>query len=289
MVTYIDEVTLTSGTTKDTFGTIGTITLNSQARRILAIINSGCDTVYTTAQGYNVRLMLNSSSLAIADQEFAVGPYVTSGPATNSSGQSMVPEVIPLDLPCAGNEILSFSTAPTTTVVTGASNMVSVMYTDGMSGLNNSAPVAGSYGPPVDWLTKFPDPVPARGGYVSDAQQLTTTRTALATINVPSWVSEIIAVKGIVLKNGAITTAQYEQVVFEVTSSIVNITPMKFPSNSDGSTLGTPVGTGMYHEAPPWIPVHIRSTGKNETIIPYVNLVNAVSTGNEVIFGVLWR
>lgn len=289
MVTFIDEVTLTSGTTKDAFGTAATITLNSQARRILGLWNSGCDTVYTTAEGSNVTLRLNSSSLAIADQRWAVGPYITSGPATNSSGQSMVPEFIALDIPCAGNEVLSFDSALSATNTTGKSNMVSVVYTDGMSGLNGAPPVQGSYGPPDDWLSKGPDPVPARGGYVVDATQLTTARTALTTINVPSWVKEIIAVKGTVLKTGAITTGQSDQIVFEFTSTIVNTSPIKFPSNSLGATLGTPVGTGMYHDRVPWIPVHIKNTGKNETITPYVNLVGAVSTGNGASFGVMWR
>lgn len=290
MVVYADEVTLTSGTTKDSFGTAGTITLNSVARRILGIVHSGCDTTYTAAQGESGdRLQLNSSSLGIADQEFAIGPYNSSGPATNSSGQNMEQEIIPLDIKCSGNEVLSFSTAPTTTITTGHSNMVTVLYTDGMSGANNAAPVQGSYAPPQDWLAKFPLTVPARGGYVTDASQLTTTRTNLTNITVPSWVQEIIAVKCIDQKTGAITAGQSEQAVIEITSTIPNTAPIKIPTNSQGATLGTPVGTGMFDNQIPWIPIHIKGTGKNETLTPFVNLVNAVSTGNNISVGFLWR
>lgn len=286
---YSDEVTLTSGTVAGAFGTAGTVTLNSQARRILAILNSGCDTVYTTAEGSAVILRLNSSSLGISDQRYEVGPYITSGPATNSSGQEMVPEIIPVDIPCSGNEVISLDTALTVTNTTGKSNMVSLLYTDGLPGLNGAAPVLGSYAPPTDWLSRFPNVVPNRGGYVSTASQLTTNRTALTAINIPSWATEIIAVKATDLKTGAITAGQSAQFVAELVSTIPNVSPLKIPSNSLGPTLGTPVGTGMFLQLAPWIPVHIKCTGKNETITPYVNLVAAVSTGNNVSVAAMWR
>lgn len=274
---YSDEVTITGGTSVDTFGTAGSITLGNQARRILGIITSACDTVYTAAQGASEQLQVVSSSLSIADTRFKVGPFATSGPATNSSGQGNIPEVIPLDIPCAGGEVLNFKTAPSTAVTTGRSRMVQLLYTDA-----NPAP-------PADWLARFPNCVPARDGFTVDAAQLTTTRTALSNITVPSWAKEIIGIKVTDIKTGAITAAQYEQIYVEITGTIPNITPNKWISNSLGATLGTPVGTGAYDSLMPYLPMWIPLSGRTETITPYVNLVGAVSTGNEVSVGLLWR
>lgn len=273
---YSDEVTLTSGTTADTFGTAGTITLGNQARRVLGIVNSGCLTTYITAEGSASVLQMVCKSLGIASTQFSVGPYLTSGPAANAEGAPDIQEVIPLDIPCAGGEIFSFQTAPTSTMSNANSNMVQLLYSD-----NDF--------PPADWLMRFPSIVPIKDGYESDAQQLTTTRTALTAITVPSWAREIVGIKVTVIKTGAITAAQYDQVVVELTGTIPNMTPNKWISNSNGATLGTPVGIGTPFPRVEYIPMWIPLSGRTETITPYVNLVSAVSTGNKVQVGLVWR
>lgn len=274
---YSDEVNITGGTTADTFGTAGTITLGNQARRILGIVTSAAETVYTTAEGSAEQLKLVSTSLSIADTRFMVGPYVTSGPATNASGRGNVPEVIPLDIPCAGGEVLSLSSAPQQTVTTGRSRMVQVLYTD------------SNPNPPNDWLARFPNTVPARDGFTVDAQQTSTTRTALTAITIPSWAKEIIGIKVWTAKTGAITTGEWEQCFVEITGTVPNITPNKWISNSIGATLGTPVGTGEYDSYGFYIPMWIPLSGRTETITPFVNLLHSVTTANEVGCALLWR
>jgi len=273
---YSDEVTLTSGTTADAFGTAGTITLGNQARRLIAIVHSACETVYITAEGGSSILQVISKSLGMADTRFGVGPYIASGPATNAEGNADQPEVIPLDIPCTGGEVVSFATAPISTVSNARSHMVQLLYSDNLF-------------PPKDWLSRFSDVVPTRDGYETDAQQLTTTRTALTAITVPSWAREIVGVKVAVIKTGAISAAQYDQVVVELTGTIPNMTPQKWISNSIGATLGTPVGVGSNYNQLLHIPAYIPLSGRTETITPYVNLVSAVSTGNKVSVGLLWR
>jgi hypothetical protein len=276
MTTYIDEVTLTSGTAKDTFGTAVTFNLNSKAKRVLALIPSGCDTVYTAATGgFGAQLQVTSSSLSLADQRFLTGPYNSSGPATNSSGQGMVPDIISVDWPAAGNEAITLATAPSIALTTALSHMVGIMYCDIL--------------PPQDWLAQFPAALPCKGGYVVDAQQLTTTRTALTAINVPTWASEVTSAKGVNLKAAAITAGQSVQSFFEVTSTIPDVTPMKIVTNSEGATLGTPVGGSQYNDWMPSTPIYFQNPGGTQTITPYVNLVAAVSTGNQVLFSVEWR
>lgn len=122
-----------------------------------------------------------------------------------------------------------------------------------------------------------------------EAEQLTTTATNLTAISIPSWVREIVSCRANDEKADAITGGQYEQGYFVVQSTIPDIAPMKIPTNSDGSTLGTPVGTGLYHDTLPWIPIYFLNPGGTQTITPQINLVAAVTTGNDVAFGVGWR
>ena len=273
---YSDEVTITSGTTADAFGTAGTITLGNQARRLIALIHSACETVYITAEGGSSILQVTSKSLGMTDTRFGVGPYISSGPATNAEGNADQQEVIPLDIPCTGGEVVSFAAAPISTVSNARSHMVQLLYVDGIM-------------PPLDWLSRFSNIVPAKDGYETDAQQLTTTRTALTAITVPSWAKEITGVKASITKTGAITAAQYDQAVIELTGTIPNMTPQKWITNSIGATLGTPVGVGSNYNQVVHIPAWIPLSGRTETITPYVNLVSAVSTGNKVSVSLQWR
>jgi hypothetical protein len=280
---FSDEATLTSGTTVDLFGTQLSITLLATSRRILGLINSGCDTVYTTAEGSNVILQIVSSSLSIADTRFGVGPYITSGPATNDSGQGHIQEIIPMDIPTKGNEVIKLATALTKTNTTGKSNMVQLLYADDII----SNPTNGGVAP--DWLRSFPVVLPCKDGFETDLVQAATTRTAMTAISVPSWASAIIGGKFANLKSGAITTGQSEQSVIEITGTVPGITPNKWVTNSDGATLGTPVGNGLYHDSIPYVPMYIPLTGRTETITPYVNLVAAVTNGPAVSVSLLWR
>lgn len=277
--TTYSQVTALTGGTSGTFGTPVTSNLTSNARHLLAIVYSACDTVFTAAEGTaGDQLQFVSASLGVADQRFLVGPWNSSGPATNSSGQAMVQDIIPLEelLPVQGNEAYTFALATSgDTITTGHAALAALMFCQDL--------------PPDHWRKQFPLPYSARGGYQVEAEQLTTTQTALTAISVPSWATETVAVRANVEKADAITAAQYEQGYFALTSSIPNIAPAQIPTNSDGSTLGTPVGTGMYHDSLPFIPYYIALPGGTQTITPNINLTAAVSTGNDVAFGITWR
>lgn len=276
--TYVAVNTITGGTTGAAFGTVVNMNLNAFGRHLLAIIYSSGDSVFTTAEspGGNA-LQYVSASLGVTNQQFLVGPWNTSGPATNSSGQSMVQDIIPLEeiLPPAGNEQISFAEAPNDTITTGHAVLASLMYCQDY--------------PPGEWRRQFPQPMAMRGGFEVEAEQLTTTATALSAISVPTWVRQFVTCRSVVQKADAITTAQYEQGYFTVLSSIPNIAPMQIPTNTGGAALGTPVGTGMYDDWMPWIPIFFLNPGGTQTITPQITLTAAVSTGNDVAFGVGWR
>jgi len=274
----LQEATLTGGTS-GTFGATVNINLNAFGRHLLGLVYSACDTVFTPQEGTaGDQLQFVSASLGVADQRFLVGPWNTSGPATNGSGQAMVQDIIPLEelLKPQGNEQISFALATSgDTITTGHSAVVSLMYCQDY--------------PPTYWKNQFPLPMAARGGYQTEAEQLTTAATNLTAISIPSWVREIVWARSNIAKADAITAAQYEQAYFSVLSTIPNLAPMQIPTNSDGSTLGTPVGTGIYHDTMPMIPIYFQNPGGTQTITPQINLIAAVSTGNDVAFGVGWR
>ena len=168
MTTFSDAVSTTSGTTAGAFGTVQNLTVAKVDSRIqfIGLTIAGVDTVITTAEGSQVIVAVNSPSLQLADQRFGTGPYITSGPATNSSGQVMNQEITPINWIAGGNEIISFSTAVSATNTTGKLNNICAMYSD-------------TNMPPSDWRYDYPSASPSRGGYVSSAIQATTTRTAL--------------------------------------------------------------------------------------------------------------
>lgn len=278
MTIFCDVAEILSGTTVDTFGTAGTIVVNSKAKRLIGIISQAIDTIFTTAEGSTVRLRINSTGVPkLTNLDFQIPALETSGPATNSSGQSALQDVTPIDFPLVGNETISFDAAPTTTITTARQVEVGLLYSDG----NVPADIYAAIGNDC--------PVPIGGSATVDASQLTVVPTALSAITVPGWAREIIACRACVYKTGAITTGEWEQGFFSLTGTIADMGVQKYPLNGLGSTLGTPVGTGMYESKLPWLPMHIPTPGKDITITPQINLRHAVTTANRVAFTLAWR
>ena len=128
-----------------------------------------------------------------------------------------------------------------------------------------------------------------KGSRTVDASQTTTTETALTAITVPSWAKEVVGCRALVHKTGAITAGQEVLGFFRLTSTIAGIGSQEYPTNALGATLGTPVGTGQSHDWIPWLPMHIKTPGTNQTITPSINLRTAVTTANRVVFQLAWR
>ncbi len=275
--TYIELAKVTGGVA-GLSGTPTNINLNSKAKNLLALLISGGDTVITTAEGSAGMVQIQSPSLGLADQRLLTGPYISSGPATNSSGQGMVVDILPFESNPhpQGNELIAIDAGTSGgTNTTGKAYMVCVMYCQDL--------------PPPYWRAAFPEVMSFRGGYVAEGTQTTTTATSLTAISIPSWVTEIIGARAIDTKSAAITTAQYQQGFFSLLSTIPDVAPLKIPTNTEGAALGTPVGTGQSNDWNPIIPIYIRNPGGTQTITPQINLTAAVTTGNMVSFGSYWR
>ena len=279
MGTYCDYVNLSSGTTNGSFGTSGTVTLSAEARYVLAVINVGADPTYTTAEGAASIIRLNSNSLGITNAAYITGPYTTSGPATNSSGQGMVQDIIPLDIEAKGNEVITIDYSTTADITTARLHTAAILYSDDEL-------------PEQKWRDKFPNIIGSLGGDFRQSSQITTTRTQIGTTGIewPSWAGEIIGVRAGVLKTGAITAAEEVLGVVELQSTLKGTPPQYFPTNALGATAGTPVGTGMSHDRIPWIPVSIKKRVlKTETVTPFINLRTTVSTANRCWVSLAWR
>lgn len=276
---YSNNASISSGTTVDSFGTAVTVTLGDQARKLVGLIVAGADPTFTTAEGGAVRVRMNSTSIpGLANQDFLSGPVTTSGPATNSSGQSGVQDTIPLDYTVGGNEDIDLDIATTTTLTTARLYEVAVLYMD-------------EKGVPADIQATIGTGriVGAKGARTVDASQLSTTETALTAITVPSWAKEVIGCRAVVHKTGAITAGEEVGGFFRLTSTIAGIGDQEYPTNFVGATLGTPVGTGQSYDYIPWLPMHIKTTGTNQTITPSINLRTAITTANRVAFCLAWR
>ena len=187
--TFTDFVpVITSGTTQNTYGTAVNLILNDRAQFIIGMVVSGCDTVYTTAQGAGTFLQVSSNSVNKPTQTFLTGPWTSSGPGTNGAGQAMIQDIIRLGWACGPNAVITFAAARTQTVTTGASIMVSLIYADGV--------------PPSNF-TAFPDVLGANGAVSTFNGQLTVAKTALPVLTVPKWWRAIVGYRVTVLKTGS--------------------------------------------------------------------------------------
>lgn len=274
---HCSRVAVAGGTSAGSYGTKVNLNLENYARQVVAIAVIGVDATVTAAEGSCQMMRLNSKDLGYADQVFPIGPYQTSSPATHNAGFPAEIDIIPLDWPLGGKETITIDIAPQGASTAAKLYEVAALWSD-------------DQGQPNDWRNRFPDVVPFKGGDMVGAQQLTTTRTALTAIDIPPWANEIIAVKALITKTGAITAAEEGLAYIDITTTLKGTAPQDYPvSIAQGATLGTPTAVGQGFARAPWIPTHIPLTGKKETITPYINLRTAITTDNRVAFAVAWR
>lgn len=269
---------LSGGTTASTYGTAVTEVIPTWAKGILGVAVVGVDETTTAAEGKSSLMRINIKSLGISNSVYSVGPYVTSGPATNNDGQPDVIEFLPLDIACKGGEEISLDFAPAGTSTGAVLYEVSWLLTNDPLNLPKTFKLGAMFGKHL----------PFRDGNVSNAAQTTTTRTSLTAIKADP-IEAICGVKGIITKTGAITTAEEGIGIFEFDTSLVPelVIPTCFAT---GAALGTPAGGhGQYGLNVPYLPCWIPASGKSETITPYITLRTAVSTGNRVAAGIGWR
>jgi len=284
MTTFCDVVQQRSAATPGTYDGGGSVTLSDKARRILAVIMSTSMSTQTADEGGQPILKLSSDSIA----SLATTAYILygipdmSGPATNASCFILPYEIIPLNLPCAGNNKLSIDATSTGATQTGTYDQThGVMYCDVM--------------PPPDWQAKFPNCVPAVSGVANWQAIATTTETKLATHEsssdnrIPSQAREIIAIKPNISKDGAVTAAQEMIGYVRLEGSGFGFGTSKWPTNGIVGGLGTEVDLNGPHLCP-YIPCHMGPLPAADIIVTmYINLYGAVTGSVQAACGLLWR
>lgn len=268
---------LASGVVAGTFGTAVDVELNADARRVIGVQLVGVDATYTTVEGSSGILRINSSDFGLSNQDFSVGPVLGSGPGTNSSGQASQVETVPLDLEAGGNETISLSIAPAGPSTVAKVYEAAVIYAD-------------EGGAPQDWRNKFPGVVPFGGGQVVRGTQSAVASTNIGNVQIPSWAKEIVAMKAVIVKSGALTTLEETIANLDLRSTIKGTDPQDWPfATAFGAPLGTPVGTGQYLDRVPYTPIYIPMKGRNETLQPFINLRTALTAAAQVAFAVAYR
>lgn len=277
--TYRRHLTgLTAGVTASTYGTAVNENLPSWARAILGLAVIHVLPTVTTAEGKAVKIRINCKSIGINNAEFETGNVQTSAPATNESGFASVIDFIPLDWRCSGGEQITLDAAPLGASTAGDLVEAAWLVTNNPDKLPKKFLDAVSMGRCM----------PFKSGSVVDAQQTTTTRTALTAIKTDSWAEAVVGVRLDVIKTGAITAGEEGIGVLEIDNPFVPdfTIPACFASSA---TLGTPVGTGLHANKVPYLPCYIPLSGKEETFTPYIILRTAVTTDNRVSAALAWR
>lgn len=269
------------GATANTFDNVGTITLRSDARKLLGFWVEAAPTTYTAAEAISGQIRISSSDLGLGQQVATCPPYQGGGPATNGIYTNHPAEFIPCVVDAKGKEQITvdYSTnLPDPTA--GCSVVVAAMYDAGKSSSLGS-----------ESLRMWPEMAPIAKGFTNTSTAAITTvaETAMTAMTIPAWAKKIVGIKCGMIPN--LMTAAEERVGFvRFRSTIPDFEPMEIPFRSAiGAPLGTPVGGGANPQVMHAMGLDIPLTGNTETINPFVVLNAAVTTGDPVFATVYYQ
>jgi hypothetical protein len=269
------------GATANTFDNVGTITLRSDARKLLGFWVEAAPAVYTAAEAISGQLRISSSDLGLGQQVATCPPYQGGGPATNGIYTNHPAEFIPCVCDAKGKEQITVDFSSNLPDPTAAcSVVVAAMYDAGKS---------SSLG--QESLRSWPEMAPICKGFTNQATAAVTTvaETAMTAMTIPAWAKKIVGIKCGMIPN--LMTAGEERVGFvRFRSTIPDFEPMEIPFRTAiGAALGTPVGGGANPQNMAPMAVDIPLTGNTETITPYAVLNVAVTTGDPVFTTIYYQ
>jgi hypothetical protein len=278
---YCDVVTAASvGATAGTFDSIGTVTLRADARNLLGFWVEAALATSTAAEAFSGVIKVSSSDLGIGDQTFSCPPYSGGAPATNIGMSAVASEFFPMYRAVGGKTTISFSYSSNLPDPTGAASVVvGVIYE------------AGSGTIPADAMKNWPNMAPLSVGAVTQSKASITTvaATAVGSVTIPGWATEILGFKQYMVPN--LMTAGEETVGYvEYTSTIPDFAPQKWPfAFAINAPLGTPVGQGANAFDPCVMGAWFQKSKQNETINANVYLNVAITTGSPIVSTVYYR
>lgn len=269
------------GATAGTFDALTSVTLRSDAKKMLGFWCEAAPATSTAAEAIGGILRFSSSDLGVGAQDAIVPPYGGGAPATNIDFRCYCSEFVPFVTDAKGKEVIDLAYSSMNPDPTGANSVcVAAVYDAG----NRSA--LGS-----EAMKKWADMAPiARGCQTtSSAPVLTTAETAMTALTVPAWAQEIVGFK--VVCNPDLMTAGEEAVGFcRFRSTIPDFEPQEWPLRAAiGAPLGTPVGRGAEPQCQTAMGTSFPLTGQSETITPYFVYNVAITTGHGVGVTVYYR
>lgn len=279
----IDDVLTTVGSVE----TVGTITFNDKAKRLLALMfqlaGSG---VKTTAEANIAEWLVQSDDLGLSTYKVASLRNEGGGPATQSGSEPIPLQIIPMGkgpggMPIKPKNDIVFSIdllAPDGTEE-GAAAAYAV-YDDGTS--------------PPDILESW-----AKGQYLVPSIQSknasddeigdATSEEFDETLTIEGRYSEVVGLIIVQSPDAVPTTAEPFMGHIEITSTVSDITPQKWPIPARGAILiGTLAGRGF--SAPATIlPIHHKKSRAIDTYTMTAKLLATTSGANAVTVSLLAR
>jgi len=282
MVLYTKIVSSASvGATAGTFDKVGDVQVRNDATKLLGFWVIAEPTVNLAAIEFTGQLQIQSNDLSMSPQTFPCPPFMGGAPATNVGFSAHKAQFVPMVKTLKGKEVISiYFSQGVPSNATACSVVVALVY-------DAKTPTALGTEEMASWPLMSPI---SSGCQISGQASITTVaETALPSITIPSWATEICGIAAYVMPN--LMTAG-EEVVGSVTlrSTLTDFDSQEWPFvASIAPPLGTPVGKGAELQEMAPMAAFFPLDGKNNTITPYVKLNVAVTTGHAVFVAIYYR
>lgn len=269
------------GATGDTFDSLGNVTLRTDAKYVYGVWVVASPTTSTAAEAVSGQLRVTCTDLNISGV-FLAPPQMGGAPAVNIGHRSSKARFIPLNKIAKGGEVITLEYATNLPDPTAGCDLIAgVVYAAGKD----------SALPQGDVMATWPRAasVGAGGGVGSKAGVTTTAETNIDDVAIPGWAKEIVALSQEMIPN-LMTAGEGICGYIRLKSDIPDWDPQEWPFGiAFGAPLGTPVGSGASGEDIAEMATSFKLDGKQHTVSGYSLLAKAITTGNPVIFGIVWR
>jgi hypothetical protein len=263
------------GATAGTFDTVGTISLRSDAQRLLGLLLEAGLATNTAAEAYSGVTRISSADLGISNMTYSCPPYLGGAPATNIGYSVANTEFLPFNWATKGKENILVEYSSNLPDPTGAASVVAAMVYSGGPKPTTSTDME---------FMPLMNPLIGKGAVTTSTAAVNAVSTAGTDATIPAWAKRIIGMKQYIIPN--LFTAGEERVGYcTYRSTVPDWDPQEWPfAAAINAPLGTAVGKGLEIQAPIAMATSFPLTGKNETISTTIVLNVAVTTGDQVVY-----
>ena len=251
------------GATAGTYDTVGTVTLRSDAQRLVGVLLEAGLATNTAAEAYSGAARISSADLGISNMTYSCPPYLGGGPATNLGYSVANTEFLPFNWAVKGKEGILIEYTSNLPDPTGAASVVAAMLYSG--GPKPTTSTDMEFCPTMN-------PLIGKGACNLSTAAVTAVSTAGTDLTIPAWASRIIGMKQLIVPN--LFTAGEERVGYVIyRSTMPDWDPQEWPFiYAVNAPLGTAVGKGMEAQAVQPFCASFPTTKKNETLSPVITL-----------------